>query len=371
MFKTSILACCTFILGFSSCYYINGGDRSTAVKTDHTFTYEAVNNCVDMDNASQVSSFESHNLKQYANNIESPHPENIQQQDPIDQQASNSSIAFRLNGLLNNGNNFSEVESLLKQWASIDIVLAEEWLNNLSDSEQKNALYYSFLREYMKQDMSAAGNMILAIDDQNLQIDLLIEYVPILASNNLNQAINWASNLSGNAREQAYLQSMQAIALNSPEQALETLSWLNLSPQSEEVAAVISQIGYQLSTHSKEPAIDKLWLYSEELQPQIAYGIISDWVSNDKAAVANWIDSLQSSPLKDKAIESYINHAYDPSSLQQFFTLAEQITNQDTRTHLIEHIYSDWIRTAPQVAQQAFTSTTKLDVSRKRFILCE
>jgi hypothetical protein len=111
--------------------------------------------------------------------------------------------------------------------------------------------------------------------------------------------MDWAENLSGKSKAEAYEEAMQSWARQDPAAAGEYLSSLKESPERDAAVG-----GYATRVSREDPGSAMEWaktINDEGIREDTMVDVARDWYRNDKTAAEEWIAS---SGLSEEAVES-------------------------------------------------------------------
>lgn len=262
----------------------------------------------------------------------------------------------------------NKLTQLTTQLATINPELALDWLKNQDDIGALNTLYYPIVTQYMQQDLEKAGDIILYLENSETKQDLIETYINELAKHSPLDAIDWSYNLFDpaqiNAAQQAALQNW---ATKEPSEVMNYLSIDSELPDNIRTQ-IISQASIELAKkdiHSTPQFINQL---PENLQANAAYGMVSEWVQQDKTSALSWVETQPQSQIKDKAIQSFIDYSPVNSNFEQQFNLITHVQDHASRMILLSSVIEQWYQQDTHAAEQRINNS-ELTEAEKLFLL--
>ncbi|WP_086932575.1 hypothetical protein [Agarilytica rhodophyticola] len=261
------------------------------------------------------------------------------------------------------------IGKLLADWASLDLDEAFEWLSNQKYTDELDPYFYHLIAIYIDKDFDLAGDLITMLPGGHSKRSLADEYTYKLAQSDPYLAINWSENIYENdIRQNVKRQLLYSWVDSDPSEVLNYV--LSDSTISNEVREqVVKTAAARLSEEDHHTVISSIAQYPQEIRPQIAYGLIEQWIGKDANAALHWIESLERSPTKDQAIQSYISYGNSTSNRTATFALAESIEKESSRIALMSQVFEQWYFDDPNNAEKALSDSTSLNEEQKTLLL--
>lgn len=301
----------------------------------------------------------------------------------VEQQISRSELAEKIDGSkltiteiieqlneLPSGHNGDAVAArLLITLAEKDVEAAITWIGVEAAEESRSYLYVSVIESIMTDNLYAAGELILSLEDLDAQEELTAVYVSQLMQKSPEQALDWADGISDvSIQSAAKIHVLESMLDDSPITVLDHVPFVLTKTAPEDVESIITQAAYRMGADDGVVATSSIEQYSEEIQPVIAYGVVAGWMETDLVAAQTWVHSLGAGETKDNAILSFIDHSGVKNS-SDLMHLAEEIDNPETRLMAISTLISSWGEHSPTEAKNALRSSSAISEPHKALIL--
>jgi hypothetical protein len=153
--------------------------------------------------------------------------------------------------------------------------------------------------EIMNEDRAEAAEWIAQFGDEDAAAPAVNRLADDWANEDPKAVMDWAENLSGKSKAEAYEEAMQSWARQDPAAAGEYLSSLKESPERDAAVG-----GYATRVSREDPGSAMEWaktINDEGIREDTMVDVARDWYRNDKTAAEEWIAS---SGLSEEAVES-------------------------------------------------------------------
>lgn len=271
---------------------------------------------------------------------------------------------------LPSGENGDEAAArLLKTLAEKDIEAAITWIGAAANEESRSYLYVSVIESYMTDNVYAAGELILSLEDLGAQEELAAVYVAQLMLESPEQALDWADGISDESiRSVAKIRVLESMVDDSPVAVLDQVPFVLANAALQDVESIVAQAAYRMGADEGVVATSSIEQYSDEVLPIIAYGVVAGWMEADSVAAQTWVQSLEAGETKDNAILSFIDHSRTANS-SDLMSLAEGIDNPETRLMAVSTLISAWGEQSPAEAKNALRLSNAISEPHKALIL--
>lgn len=278
-------------------------------------------------------------------------------------------IVDQLNELPASQNGDEIAARLLITLAEKDVEAAIAWIGAEAKIESRSYLYVAVIESYMTDNVYAAGELILSLADLGAKEELAAVYVSQLLQESPEQALDWADGISDESiKSAAKIRVLESMLDTSPVTVLDHVPFVLAEAAPQDVESIITQAAYRMGTEEGVIATSSIEQYSEEIQPIIAYGVVSGWMETDSVAAQAWVQSLGAGETKDNAILSFIDHSGVKNS-SDLMHLAEEIDNPETRLMAISTLINSWGEHSPTEAKNALRSSRAISEPHKALIL--
>ena len=361
-----IILVMTFILGFAAVFYMRSSEEpysSSALEPAPNTPPDAITPAITASEPSRISNNTSAAPKRAPANREAQHH--------TAGQTSSLDYANTLREALqmeHSGDREERIYELLESWANEDPRASYEWLLAQGDTEENRDYASRILEIYLKNDIDAAGDLVLNHVNNFNDRGVMEQYSYELSQEDPQRALHWSYGVADQKlRQAAQNTALNAWVENSPRDALDSLNeFTDLNAQElQEVASTASQI---ISNVDPEGMADTISRYAPSVQAEIAYGVATSWSRQNSAKAKNWIEQLNSGETKDRAIAGYVNSRTFQSPVDAF-ALAEQAYDENTRKNLISEVFTNWYSKSPSDAEKALLASNSLDEASKRELL--
>ena len=264
----------------------------------------------------------------------------------------------------------TRMTAVLENWTKSEPEQVMAWLGAQPPSDEIQDYYYRVMQAYMDQNFEAAGLALAAMPAGRSKMSLVGDYVYELASTAPMQAAGWVSNLyDEEIRDHAMQQLLYTWVDNDANSALNyVMSTPGINPSLQ------GQIAEQASANLNQDELvmlrDSLGQYPSNLRPHLVSGIISKWIEDDPRAAKHWVESLDQSPARDKAVQSFVDYAGSENHYEAF-QLAELVSSESMRVAIMSQVVEQWYSENPDAAKRALDSTDRLSEAQKTLLLGE
>lgn len=260
------------------------------------------------------------------------------------------------------------IKMLLAQWAKQDIQAVLSWLEQQPESHELGEYYSPIIQYYMQLDAYDAGELILTLPNFDAIPSIISHYVDYLVKIDVDSALAWVEDITEPfARQNATQQLLNTWARISPQDAI---LFLTENSQLEEHtrSAAMTTVANTLSRQSHDDTVTLLHQYPDDIQPKLAYSVISHWPITEADNAIDWIYTLDGA-LKDEAIHSYIDYFGVSEQPEISFNLSTNIANTELKSRLLHRVLIQWHQTEPNIATQELLSNVNLSDSEKQQLL--
>ena len=318
------------------------------------------------------------------------------------------------------------VEDIARQWADQDFASALSYFANLSDANSRakglvamssssqpnraelfaalqqygpvgdNYSAMNLLREWAKQDPSAAADALGQMAPSPMQEQAVLEFVRgwiSSADSSATDVVAWASSLAGeSARSSAIHAAFEELAkqdassasklLAEAPSALQTTAvrglaagwsesdpekaaaWAGALPETEREAAFYEIMG---AWARRAPERAAAFAQTHDKNGQLVSSVANEWLPYAPEQAAAWVDKLPAGDVRDTGLMrvAEIISREDPGAAALW---AQRISSAPQREEQLQNICGQWISVDP-VAAKAWISTSKLSAEAKQSLL--
>ncbi len=176
---------------------------------------------------------------------------------------------------------------------------AKSWVDTVKEPELRTGALARVTMEIMNEDRAEAAEWIAQFGDEDAAAPAVSRLADSWAEEDPEAVMDWAENLSGKSKAEAYEEAMQSWAGQDPAAAGEYLSSLQESPERDAAVG-----GYATRVSREDPSSAMEWaktINDAGVREETMVDVARDWYRSDKAAAEEWIAS---SGLSEKAVES-------------------------------------------------------------------
>lgn len=175
----------------------------------------------------------------------------------------------------------------------------KSWVDTVKDPDLRSGALTRVTMEIMQKDREQAAEWIAQYGNEEAASFAVNRLADDWSREDPKAVMDWANQLSGNAKAQAYEETMQNWARQDAAAAGEFLRTLTDSPERD--AAVE---GYATRVSREDPAGAMAWaetITNAESRQQAVIEVAQDWYRQDRTAAEQWI---QNSGLNEEAVKS-------------------------------------------------------------------
>ena len=239
--------------------------------------------------------------------------------------------------------------SIAKEWVRRDPDAALQWARELPDS-QKAGAFSGVLGSLATTDPAKAATLAMELSPGGSREHIVGEIAESWARLSPNEALAWASTLTGKDRERALRSSLDQWARSESKNAAAFVGSLDAG----ERGALLQSVSGPWS--QQEPAEAAEWVMSQTSEPESrdaagkALGdVLWQWTTQDPESAGNWLNSQEKGPALDGAITGLARAAFeeDPGASLSWAT---QITDEGLRGISLAIGIGAWMERDPDAA---------------------
>lgn len=183
---------------------------------------------------------------------------------------------------------------------------AKDWADTVTDPDLRSGVLARVAMEMMRDDREGAAAWLAKYGDEDAAAPAVSRLADSWADEDPKAVIDWAADLSGKAKAEAYQEAMGSWARKDPEGAGEFLGTLQASAERD--AAVE---GYATRVSREDPVAAMEWVETigdESLRQEAMVEVARDWYRKDEAATTAWIATQG---LSEEAVKSITEPSRD------------------------------------------------------------
>jgi hypothetical protein len=176
---------------------------------------------------------------------------------------------------------------------------AKGWVDTVKDPDLRTGVLARVTMEIMQDDREGAAEWIAKYGDEDAAAPAVNRLADSWSREDPKAVMDWAENLSGKSKSEAYQEAMESWAVKDSAAAGEYLKGMQESPERD--AAVE---GYATRVSRENPVTAMEWaetITDQGSRQDTMVEVARDWMRNDKAAAEQWV---QASGLPAEAVES-------------------------------------------------------------------
>ena len=164
---------------------------------------------------------------------------------------------------------------------------AKTWAGSVTDPKLRAGAFSSVTTELMRTSREDAAEYIAQHGDDEAAAPAVNRLADSWSRENPQEVIEWADNLSGPAKAEAYEEAMESWARENPTEAGEFLSTLDASPEKDSAIEA-----YATRVSREDPVAAMEWadtISDADLKLETQVDVARDWYRSDQAAANEWI----------------------------------------------------------------------------------
>jgi len=255
------------------------------------------------------------------------------------------------------------------EWSSSDSKAAFDWLiMNQEGVPNVTELYTAIMSHHMKDDPNSAGQLILEMSEGSLKTSLAGHFAQHMSELDPNRSLEWSEALADPvARQQAMEVSIQALAQKDQVEAFEYALKQN-DPDIRD--QLLNDVGLVMARMDPQSTANQIDDFPKSVRIDITRHVASSWSSVEPQATADWIGEMALGPIRDRAVESAMNHLL-LSNHSETLALASSVNDSAKRYGLIRDVLLNWYRTEPEYAEELLKSSSHLSELQKESLLVD
>jgi len=264
------------------------------------------------------------------------------------------------------------VGQVVNSMARTDVDGALAWISgtqNINEQTRDSAIQ-NVMSTLEQTDPSAAATKLssLSIDSstptgQSTLTGIASQIAAGWAQSDPTAALDWASSLTGPARQSALGSALNNIASSDPAAAWNTV--MSMSPNDPAQTALIGSVANAWARTDPASATSLLGDLNPAQLVNTVNALSNTWLRDDPQAASQWINTLPTSPARDVAVQNLISTQgqYDLSSGMAW---AGTISNDTGQTRAYTTLIAQAARRDPAAAQTAVDGATNLSDAQRQ-----
>lgn len=253
-----------------------------------------------------------------------------------------------------------------KVWADQDVLAVFDWIETQPVDRRLQDIYTTAMTTYIEQEPENAGYLIEAMRPGSQKTALACQYAQTVASTDIQQALNWAEQLTDpNAQKEALAVTLGVWLDTDVRGAFDYA----LTTEGELSDTLLKQVAVHLSQDNPQNAVRSLSAFPSTLQPTAAREMARIWATSDPIGVTEWIATMSAGPTQDQAVRGAI-HPLVNRAPETAFRLASSLQGT-IRYDLMRYTAGAWYEVDPQAAFTAINADHVLTDDAKQLILAQ
>lgn len=251
--------------------------------------------------------------------------------------------------------------AIAAEWAKQDPEAALTWANSLSGGD-KNRAMTSVIREVAMTDPKKAAELAGAMDPSE-RGGAYEAIARSYGAKNFEEAEIWVKSLPMDQQGAAMASVIAGYSQNNPDLALTQA--LGMADGDDKNRALRTTFE-NLSKSNPTKALGELGKLDEDVQRRTIEPVISNYVVSDPVGAQNYVQGLQSGPVRDNAVSALVRGSTaDPATLMP---LAASIQNEGDRNRTMGMAYMRWVREDETAAKSYVESSNLSDNMKERLL---
>lgn len=236
--------------------------------------------------------------------------------------------------LKNEQERINQVSHYIVKWIEQDPYFCLSWLLSQPQNTEISLYINKAIQALIVFDLDRSGQVILDFEQLRTNQSLVNEYITSAVKIDPYATLEWVRYIDNRqVYKDAELVLLQTWANQSP------LNMLDYVIATDEISAsnrqqALTHAALQLSKNKPQNLVDDFYAYPQEVQPSLAYSIVSQWPAESLDEVFEWLYLLDEGDVKDQAIRSYIDYVGVENSSSQVRNLIDKVKNSSERKAL-------------------------------------
>ena len=230
---------------------------------------------------------------------------------------------------------------VVDEWAKNDIEAVFSWLETAEFSQQTPYLYDQAVNRYIINSPTKASNLVLDMEDGVDKSNFASNVAFQLSELDPQQAVDWASKLSGEQKEFALSGLLESWA-GKQEGSVGALNFILNNKEEPNYEDLFSKVTMKLSQSNPAELEQRLPNLSEKEKELAAVQLAQVYSSNAPEKATQWLDTLDEGPVRDAALSSALN-SFRHFDINKAFSLAETFSDEASRGKEIHQLMNDWV----------------------------
>lgn len=240
--------------------------------------------------------------------------------------------------------------SIAKEWVRRDPDAALQWARNLPDS-QKAGAFSGVLGSLASTDPAKAAGLAMELDPGGSREHIVGEIAESWARVSPNEALAWATSLTGKDRERALRSSLDQWARNDSKGAAAFVGALDAGERGALLQSVSSPWARQEPSKAAEWVMSHAGVDESRDAAGKALGdVLWQWTTRDPEAAGNWLNEQEKGPTLDGAITGLAGAAFEEDP-EASLSWATQISDEGLRGISISIGIGAWMQRDPDAAK--------------------
>jgi hypothetical protein len=258
------------------------------------------------------------------------------------------------------------ISQVATSMASTDLDGALSWINStqgINEQTRDNAIQ-NVMSNFEQVDPASAAQKLASLNidtstpgGQNTYSTIAGQIASGWADSDPTAALNWASSLSGPARQDALSSTLTTVANSDPAAAWDIV--MSMSPDDPAESSLVGSVANSWARSDPASATSLLGDLDPAQLVNTVGTLSNSWLREDPQAASEWIDTLPASPARDVAVQNLINTQgqYD---LTSGLAWAATISSDTGQTRAYNTLIAQAARRDPAAAQNAVNGAANL-----------
>ncbi|MDQ9090339.1 hypothetical protein RC083_01890 [Pseudoalteromonas haloplanktis] len=236
--------------------------------------------------------------------------------------------------LKNEQERINQVSHYIVKWIEQDPYFCLSWLLSQPQNTEISLYTNKAIQALIVFDLDRSGQVILDFEQLRTNQSLVNEYITAAVKIDPYATLEWLHYIDNRqVYKDAELVLLQTWANQSP------LNMLDYVIATDEISAssrqqALTHAALQLSKNKPQNLVDDFYSYPQEVQPNLAYSIVSQWPAQNLDELLEWLYLLDEGDVKDQAIRSYIDYVGVENPSSQMRYLIDKVKNSSERKAL-------------------------------------
>ena len=256
------------------------------------------------------------------------------------------------------GGMMAEMGSVLAGWATVDGAGASAYINGIEDEREQRFAAFGVLQGMLVNGVDGAMGFIQSLPKSEDSGRIQEMYMGMIAGEMIEQGVDqakgWVDTISDPSLKSGALSRVAMEMMRDDREG--AAAWIAEYGDDKAAAQAASRVADAWSREDPQAVIKWADTLAGESKAE-AYGeAIGSWAREDPAAAGEFLATMQASPERDSAVESYATRVSreDPATAMEW---ASTIANDEVRQSATVDVARDWYRKDQAAASEWIQSS--------------